>query len=659
MGTQHAPHQVPPGAKLTVRMKPALVDSASSRQAIQRILEGEDMPKICRLDTLAAARFAAGPLLIALLLALSHASWAAPNDRVAVDPRLIADYQLSAERGDALAMLRLGHLYENGQAVAQDAAIAAQWYRKAAIQGEAHAQFALGRLYQAGTGVAQDPSEAARWYRQAAAQGSNDARMRLSGLFLAGTGVPQDDREAAALIKQVADDGEARGQAALGVLLREGRGLPRDEEAGLALLRRAAEQDYKPAKEILARDAKQSPTPAPATTAEATETYAPKLELQNTCRARTTTAKEYLACMSTPEARQILQAAAMAKPAKAQTRPAGESDAVADYLPRPSTRIEQQCAAIALVAANEYKDRRPGDGRALSALTERWATPGQWDSYFERNPVLMGWARQFAPSCAKRGLFLLQAWMDTLGQANGMPYADAKYRALSDAALKRAREELAAAKTERTRAAHAEQEALKAKARQAAVERGALHVFGLALGERPDNYLMECTISAAQTCLARSRLSNVDSEIQFSKSELPDYLSDLAPDYRVPASYQGGYCAGGFCTPGFTTPEQRGYARTVGLNLIDGRTERIRFNIDASERAKRLVSDSISQKFAAKPVAKDSKTGNEWTWTRNGVKASLECQRGADHCWIDIWTDVLAKTLNEAERKRQAEARPL
>jgi TPR repeat protein len=72
-------------------------------------------------------------------------------------------------------------MYEYGQGVAQDDALAAAWYRKAADQGNAKAQHNLGVLYNFGRGVAQDDAQAVAWFRKAADQGLADAQDALRG----------------------------------------------------------------------------------------------------------------------------------------------------------------------------------------------------------------------------------------------------------------------------------------------------------------------------------------------------------------------------------------------------------------------------------------------------------------------------------------------
>ena len=67
-------------------------------------------------------------------------------------------------------------MYNQGQGVPQDYALAVEWFRKAAKQGNAVAQSALGAAYDQGQGVPQDYAQAAVWYRKAAKQGTPSRR---------------------------------------------------------------------------------------------------------------------------------------------------------------------------------------------------------------------------------------------------------------------------------------------------------------------------------------------------------------------------------------------------------------------------------------------------------------------------------------------------
>lgn len=63
--------------------------------------------------------------------------------------------------------------------------------RLAAKQGEANARFKLGTLYESGEGVAESAAEAVKWYRKAARQGRLEAQ-GLTGITDTGEMAPDD-----------------------------------------------------------------------------------------------------------------------------------------------------------------------------------------------------------------------------------------------------------------------------------------------------------------------------------------------------------------------------------------------------------------------------------------------------------------------------------
>lgn len=87
-----------------------------------------------------------------------------------------------AEEGYAEAQYYLGLMYDDGKGTERDAALAAEWYRKAAKQGIAAAQSNLGAMYETGDGVQTDHIQAEKWYRLAAEQGDEEAQRRLDEL---------------------------------------------------------------------------------------------------------------------------------------------------------------------------------------------------------------------------------------------------------------------------------------------------------------------------------------------------------------------------------------------------------------------------------------------------------------------------------------------
>src|SRR5690242_2304998 len=75
-----------------------------------------------------------------------------------------------ADRGNAVAQLKLGFIYLKGRAGTRDLDAARRWFTKAADQGQAQAQSELGRMYRHGGGTAPDGALAAYWLERAAKQ---------------------------------------------------------------------------------------------------------------------------------------------------------------------------------------------------------------------------------------------------------------------------------------------------------------------------------------------------------------------------------------------------------------------------------------------------------------------------------------------------------
>lgn len=110
-------------------------------------------------------------LLALFLVPPSIASAQSDNAKAAFERKDVTALTRMANAGDPLAQYNLGYMYWLGEGVAQDDAIAANWYRKAADQGNFDAQFSLGGMYEAGIVVAQDYVQAHKWYNLSAASG--------------------------------------------------------------------------------------------------------------------------------------------------------------------------------------------------------------------------------------------------------------------------------------------------------------------------------------------------------------------------------------------------------------------------------------------------------------------------------------------------------
>ena len=111
-----------------------------------------------------------------------------------------------AEAGDPAAQLSLGTLYDLGQGVPRDPAVAYGWYRRAAVAGEPAAEFNVAAMRDSGDGVPRNVAEAALWYGRAAAHGNRRAQYNLGQLYAAGDGVPRNPDQAEAWFRVAAPD---------------------------------------------------------------------------------------------------------------------------------------------------------------------------------------------------------------------------------------------------------------------------------------------------------------------------------------------------------------------------------------------------------------------------------------------------------------------
>ncbi len=133
-----------------------------------------------------------------------------------------------AEEGVAEAQNNVGHMYEKGLGVAQNYALAMQWYRRAADQDLAEAQLNIGLLYYYGYGVATNYREAVRWFQDAAESELPEAEYMLALAYEQGTGIGLDYREARRLFLKSARANYAPAQMMFAFMLQAGEGVDSD-----------------------------------------------------------------------------------------------------------------------------------------------------------------------------------------------------------------------------------------------------------------------------------------------------------------------------------------------------------------------------------------------------------------------------------------------
>lgn len=102
----------------------------------------------------------------------------------------------AADRGFPMAQYRLAKLYERGEGVPADLAVARQWTERAAAAGNRRAMHDLGVYFARGEGAPLDEGAAFRWFRQAAELGVADSQYNLGVLYQQGRGVNASASEA-------------------------------------------------------------------------------------------------------------------------------------------------------------------------------------------------------------------------------------------------------------------------------------------------------------------------------------------------------------------------------------------------------------------------------------------------------------------------------
>lgn len=108
-----------------------------------------------------------------------------------------AQLRISADHGYAPAQYRLAHLYEHGEGVSADLAIARQLTERAATGGNVSAMHDLGVFLARGEGGGADEPAAFRWFHQAAEYGVRDSQYNLGLFYAQGRGGVEADPEEA------------------------------------------------------------------------------------------------------------------------------------------------------------------------------------------------------------------------------------------------------------------------------------------------------------------------------------------------------------------------------------------------------------------------------------------------------------------------------
>ncbi len=151
-------------------------------------------------------------------------------------------FEAAAAKGETAAFTALAWIYRAGVGVPQDYAKALAYYREGASRGNDWAMTNIGEFYKEGYGVTADPAEAVRWYTAGAKSGELTAQTRLARMYQTGDGVEKDFAKARFWFETAASRGVPNALTRLGIIYEEGQGTDRDVDAAVRLYVSAAQQ---------------------------------------------------------------------------------------------------------------------------------------------------------------------------------------------------------------------------------------------------------------------------------------------------------------------------------------------------------------------------------------------------------------------------------
>lgn len=130
-----------------------------------------------------------------------------------------------ANKGNPIAQLFIGRLFDKGDGVPKDFEAAYRWVSQAAFNGSSEAAYELGTWSEFGSCRGKHPAEALTWYKLAEKNGDSRAANKIGELYLLDT-----DRAAESLFwfKRGAMAYDIDAFYNLGKLYAEGRAVPKD-----------------------------------------------------------------------------------------------------------------------------------------------------------------------------------------------------------------------------------------------------------------------------------------------------------------------------------------------------------------------------------------------------------------------------------------------
>jgi uncharacterized protein len=161
-------------------------------------------------------------------------------------------FHAEAEKGDAVAAYNYGVCLAEGLGVAQNAAEAARYLRRAA-DSVGNAQYWYGRVLREGVGIERNDEEARAWFLKAAETGIADGQVALADMYVNGLGGPRDHRAALEWFQRAANQGHIGAMFALGALYGGGHQVMWDRRLAQRWFKAAAERGHPQAAMLLGR----------------------------------------------------------------------------------------------------------------------------------------------------------------------------------------------------------------------------------------------------------------------------------------------------------------------------------------------------------------------------------------------------------------------
>lgn len=150
-------------------------------------------------------------------------------------------------------MNHIGYMYDYGQGVEKNEAMAFHWYRKAAELGYAKSQYNLGQCYEYGRGVPKNTREAIIWFRKAANQKYANAESKMGYFTATGKGIEQDLPEALRWYRLAAEHGDVSSYADIGIFYAKGYGVKKNKNRAVQYYIMGAEKGDPYAQYLLGR----------------------------------------------------------------------------------------------------------------------------------------------------------------------------------------------------------------------------------------------------------------------------------------------------------------------------------------------------------------------------------------------------------------------